>query len=57
MAGRVYSGGWVTGSGGDAAVIEPATGAELGRTGIGGPSARAATGWITMRGDITPYPF
>jgi len=36
--GRVYSGGWVTASGGDAPVIEPATGAELGRTGIGGPA-------------------
>src|ERR1700756_3260774 len=36
--GRVYSGGWVTASGGDAAVTEPATGAELGRTGIGGPA-------------------
>jgi benzaldehyde dehydrogenase (NAD) len=34
----VYSGGWVTASGGDAAVTEPATGAELGRTGIGGPA-------------------
>jgi benzaldehyde dehydrogenase (NAD) len=32
--GRVYSGGWVTPSGGEAAVIEPATGDELGRTGI-----------------------
>ena len=36
--GRVYSGGWVTASAGDAAVIEPATGAELGRTGMGGPA-------------------
>jgi benzaldehyde dehydrogenase (NAD) len=36
--GKVYSGGWVTASGGDAAVIEPATGMELGRTGIGGPA-------------------
>jgi acyl-CoA reductase-like NAD-dependent aldehyde dehydrogenase len=40
--GRVYSGGWVTASGGDAAVIEPATGAELGRTGIGGPADMAS---------------
>jgi benzaldehyde dehydrogenase (NAD) len=32
--GKIYSGGWVTGSGGDAAVIEPATGAELGRTAL-----------------------
>ncbi|HJZ06438.1 MAG TPA: aldehyde dehydrogenase family protein, partial [Trebonia sp.] len=36
--GRVYSGGWVTPEGGDAAVIEPATGAELGRTGIASPA-------------------
>jgi benzaldehyde dehydrogenase (NAD) len=36
--GRVYSGGWVTPDGGDAAVIEPATGAELGRTGIASPA-------------------
>ena len=36
--GKVYSGGWVTASGGDAAVMEPATGGELGRTGIGGPA-------------------
>jgi benzaldehyde dehydrogenase (NAD) len=40
--GRVYSGGWVTATGGDAAVIEPATGTELGRTGIGGPADMAA---------------
>ena len=32
--GQVYSGGWVTPEGGDAAVIEPATGRELGRIGI-----------------------
>jgi len=36
--GRVYSGGWVTPDGGEAAVIEPATGAELGRTGIASPA-------------------
>ncbi|HEX4831580.1 MAG TPA: aldehyde dehydrogenase family protein [Trebonia sp.] len=33
---RVYSGGWVTASGGDAPVTEPATGAELSRIGIAG---------------------
>jgi benzaldehyde dehydrogenase (NAD) len=32
--GKVFSGGWTSAHGGDAAVIEPATGAELGRTGI-----------------------
>ncbi len=36
--GRVYSGGWVTAAGGDAAVTEPATGSELGRTGIAAPA-------------------
>jgi len=35
--GKVYSGGWVSGAGGDAAVIEPATGEEIGRTGIATP--------------------
>ena len=42
--GRVYSGGWVMPAGGDAAVVEPATGGELGRTGIAAPidMARAA---------------
>jgi benzaldehyde dehydrogenase (NAD) len=43
-AGRVYLGGWSEAAGGDAAVIEPATGNELGRTGIAGAAdvARAA---------------
>jgi benzaldehyde dehydrogenase (NAD) len=36
--GRVYSGGWVAAAGGDAAVTEPATGAEIGRTGLAAPS-------------------
>jgi benzaldehyde dehydrogenase (NAD) len=36
--GRVYSGGWVSPAGGDAAVTEPATGRELGRTGIAAPA-------------------
>ena len=36
--GRVYSDGWVSPAGGDAAVTEPATGAELGRTGIAAPA-------------------
>jgi benzaldehyde dehydrogenase (NAD) len=39
--GKVYSGGWVTASG-EAAVTEPATGNELGRTGIAGPGDVAA---------------
>src|SRR5580698_1967191 len=36
--GKIYSGGWVDGAGGDAAVIEPATGQEIGRTGIASPA-------------------
>ena len=34
FAGNLYSGGWVAAHGGDTAIIEPATGAELGRTGV-----------------------
>ena len=42
--GRIYSDGWVSATGGDAAITEPATGAELGRTGIAASAdiARAA---------------
>src|ERR1700761_7249386 len=36
--GKIYSGGWIGGSAGDAAVIEPATGQEIGRTGIAAPA-------------------
>jgi len=36
--GQVYSGGWITPEGGDAAVVEPATGHELGRVGIAKPA-------------------
>jgi len=35
--GRVYSGGWIAPAGGDAAVVEPATGGQLGRIGIAAP--------------------
>ena len=70
--GKVYSGGWVDGGGGDAPVTEPATGAELGRTGIATPAASGTgarfggtsnleaftdTRWVTIRGDIATYPF
>src|SRR5689334_404434 len=40
--GKIYSGGWSQAAGGDAAVIEPATGAELGRTGTAAPADIAA---------------
>ena len=36
--GKAYSGGWTATSGGDAAVIEPATGNELGRAGLATPA-------------------
>jgi benzaldehyde dehydrogenase (NAD) len=36
--GQVYSGGWISSEGGTAAVIEPATGNELGRIGIAAPA-------------------
>jgi benzaldehyde dehydrogenase (NAD) len=57
--GQVYSGGWITPEGGDAAVIEPATGRELGRVGLASPAdvsraakkaATAQRGWAA-----TPY--
>ena len=57
--GKIYSGGWVDGSGGDAAVIEPATGAELGRTGIAAPPTwPAPPGWRpppSRPGPATPH--
>src|SRR5262245_2984470 len=43
--GQIYSGGWTTAHGGDMPIIEPATGGELGRAGLGDAEdvARAAT--------------
>src|ERR1044071_3069658 len=42
--GQIYSGGWTVSHGGDMAIVEPATGAELGRSGVadGQDVARAA---------------
>ncbi|HEY3010454.1 MAG TPA: benzaldehyde dehydrogenase [Micromonosporaceae bacterium] len=42
--GQVYSGGWTTSQGGDIAIIEPATGDEIGRAGVANAAdvARAA---------------
>ncbi|HWM01838.1 MAG TPA: aldehyde dehydrogenase family protein, partial [Actinophytocola sp.] len=34
FAGSVYSGGWIAAHGGIAPIVEPATGAELGTTGV-----------------------
>ena len=44
--GKVFLGGWSPGGGGDTAVTEPATGAEIGRVGLAAPAdvARAAAG-------------
>ncbi len=47
--GKIYSGGWRQAAGGDAAVIEPATGAELGRTGIAAPADVAAAAASSRR--------
>ena len=58
--GKIYSGGWVgadRGSGGDAPVIESAAGQEIGRTGFANLEAFTDTRWVTIRGDIAPYPF
>ncbi|MEU0513225.1 MULTISPECIES: benzaldehyde dehydrogenase [unclassified Amycolatopsis] len=41
--GRVFTGSWERAAGGDAAVIEPATGDELGRVGIASPQDLAAS--------------
>jgi benzaldehyde dehydrogenase (NAD) len=40
--GMVFSGGWTAARGGDAAVVEPATGAEIGRVGVAGTADLAA---------------
>ena len=37
-SGTIFSGGWVPAHGGDTAIVEPATGEELGRTGVADPS-------------------
>ncbi len=57
--GRVFSGGWIEPGGGQAAVIEPATGTELGRIGLASPAdIRAATAAATAAQPAwaaTPY--
>ena len=56
--GRIFLGGWAAGGSGDAPVIEPATGQEIGRVGMAAPAdvARAAqvaaaaqAGWAARR--------
>src|SRR2546425_995320 len=60
--GKIFSGGWVggdLGTGLDASVIEPATGQEIGRTGIATPAdgARAARVPVGVTGVIAPFNF
>jgi benzaldehyde dehydrogenase (NAD) len=58
--GMVHSDGWTRPGGGDAAVVEPATGDEIGRIGIGNPAdiARAASRAVQAQRAwaATPYP-
>jgi len=70
--GKVYQGGWTRGAGGDVAVIEPATVEDEANVPFGGVGASGTgkrfggganvesftdTRWVTIRGDIAPYPF
>ncbi|MFF3439780.1 benzaldehyde dehydrogenase [Streptosporangium sp. NPDC002721] len=48
-AGQVFGDGWVTSRAGDAAVVEPATGAELGRVGVAGAEDVAAAAVLAVR--------
>ncbi|MGW4801382.1 benzaldehyde dehydrogenase, partial [Nonomuraea sp. NPDC004297] len=41
--GSVFDGGWTAARAGDAPVVEPATGNELGRAGVAGPEDVAAS--------------
>jgi len=49
--GKIYSGGWVGGELGSAS----GTGARFG--GAANLDAFTDTRWVTVRGDIAPYPF
>ncbi len=58
--GKIYSGGWVAGPGGDAAVIEPATGQEIGRAGMASPADVAHAAQVAAAAQpawaATPHP-
>jgi benzaldehyde dehydrogenase (NAD) len=58
--GRVYLGGWTEAAGGDAPVVEPATGNRLGRTGIAAPADIARAGALAAAAQpgwaAAPYP-
>lgn len=57
---RIFTGSWQESAGGDAAVLEPATGKELGRIGLAGSeelTASAAQAAVAQRGwAATPFP-
>ena len=50
--GKIYSGGWV---GGELGIGASGTGARFG--GVANLEAFTDTRWVTVRGDIAPYPF
>src|ERR1700679_912614 len=51
--GKIFTGGWTTGGGGDTAVMEPATGQEIGRGGLAPPGAGARGG--AAAGEMEPW--
>src|SRR5262245_46184596 len=55
---KIFSNGWSAGAAGDAAVIEPATGEQLGRVGMAGAAdvARAATSAARAQRDWAALP-
>jgi benzaldehyde dehydrogenase (NAD) len=57
--GTIYSNGWVTANGGDTAIIEPATGDELGRTGVANESDvdKASAGAAAAQKEWAAAPF
>ncbi|ALG09057.1 benzaldehyde dehydrogenase [Kibdelosporangium phytohabitans] len=57
--GRIFTGSWVTSAGGDTAVVEPATGRELGRVGVAAPAdvADAATVAVNAQRAWAATPF
>jgi benzaldehyde dehydrogenase (NAD) len=57
--GRIYADGWVDGAAGDYPVVEPATGAELARSGLAAPSdvTRAASLASAVQRDWAAQPY
>jgi benzaldehyde dehydrogenase (NAD) len=57
--GKVFLGGWSPGGGGDIAVTEPATGAEIGRVGLASAADVARAAQVAAGGQVswvTPPP-